>query len=765
MRATQAHVANDRTEAPWSWPLNLDQYDRSPELSGTEKVALDRRARFPERLGNWTPLFRKELGRLAQPILDAENFLQCAAPARPRIQSVIVRGMHHFQLTYWGWDTEQWRSVLEKPCSGSSSLLHCPRNARALMLAVAYLLRRDHEPLVEGRRFQRLSLAYRIFGYDSVDAALERIKEPLVRWGYIPTRVTVGIRTALCDLLLLNKSPRLEDITYELVERLRDPMARPGTAGVIFRLSKALAGLGIIDRPLGMWGDGNQGVPARPTDAIAPRWALCAQRWRDATTLSPAARKSYYRQILIIGRWVNAERPEVASPEDWTRETAAECVAMICRKNVGEWVDEGMFRCKAHRGKPLSASTRLHFLNVISTFFRDCQDWELIPRRFDASRAFAQPRQLRGLLGTNPQVISDHVWAKLLWAGLNLTEDDLSNVFGGCHYYPLTMIRAVTVVWLFAGLRRSEIRRLRVGCIRYAPAPNAPVDRQNQICLLDVPVNKTSTAFTKPVDPAVGEAIRTWEADRPVQPLALDDKTGELVHFLFHYRTTRFSLKYLNKTLIPALCKKAGIPREDARGRITSHRARSTIATQLFNAKQPLSLFELQAWLGHSSPHSTQHYARISPTKLARSYTDAAYFQRNLRTIEVLIDQEVVRSGKADSEPWRFYDLGHGYCTYDFFDQCPHRMACARCGFYRPKNSAAALFLEGRKNLLRLQQDIPLTEAEANAVEDGVNAFEKLLAQLTDVPTPVGPTPRQLQSGLVQIDSNNERGHDASGTG
>jgi hypothetical protein len=99
----------------------------------------------------------------------------------------------------------------------------------------------------------------------------------------------------------------------------------------------------------------------------------------------------------------------------------------------------------------------------------------------------------------------------------------------------------------------------------------------------------------------------------------------------------------------------------------------------------------------------------------------------------------------------RVGDLGHGYCTYDFFDQCPHRMACARCGFYRPKNSAAALFLDGKKNLLRLQQDIPLTEAEANAVVDGVSAFEKLLAQLSDVPTPEGPTPRQLQSGLVQI--------------
>jgi hypothetical protein len=51
----------------------------------------------------------------------------------------------------------------------------------------------------------------------------------------------------------------------------------------------------------------------------------------------------------------------------------------------------------------------------------------------------------------------------------------------------------------------------------------------------------------------------------------------------------------------------------------------------------------------------------------------------------------------------------------------------------------------------------PLGEAEANAVEDGVNAFEKLLAQLTDVPTPANPSPRQLQSGLVQIEPTKER--------
>jgi hypothetical protein len=29
-----------------------------------------------------------------------------------------------------------------------------------------------------------------------------------------------------------------------------------------------------------------------------------------------------------------------------------------------------------------------------------------------------------------------------------------------------------------------------------------------------------------------------------------------------------------------------------------------------------------------------------------------------------------------------------GYCSYTFFEQCPHRMACARCDFYTPKGKA-----------------------------------------------------------------------------
>jgi hypothetical protein len=82
------------------------------------------------------------------------------------------------------------------------------------------------------------------------------------------------------------------------------------------------------------------------------------------------------------------------------------------------------------------------------------------------------------------------------------------------------------------------------------------------------------------------------------------------------------------------------------------------------------------------------------------------------------------------------FDLGHGYCTYDFFDQCPHRMACAQCSFYVAKESTRAQMLEAKTNLLKLRQEIPLSEPELAAVEEGVAAYEKLIANLQDMPTP-----------------------------
>ena len=79
-----------------------------------------------------------------------------------------------------------------------------------------------------------------------------------------------------------------------------------------------------------------------------------------------------------------------------------------------------------------------------------------------------------------------------------------------------------------------------------------------------------------------------------------------------------------------------------------------------FNARGPMTLFELQVWLGHQSSATMQHSVLTSPTKLAKAYKDAGYFSCNVRAIEVLVDREAITSGAAASSSlWRYYDLGY----------------------------------------------------------------------------------------------------------
>jgi hypothetical protein len=54
---------------------------------------------------------------------------------------------------------------------------------------------------------------------------------------------------------------------------------------------------------------------------------------------------------------------------------------------------------------------------------------------------------------------------------------------------------------------------------------------------------------------------------------------------------------------------------------------------------------------------------------------------------------------------------------------------------------------EAKANLLRMKQEIPLSEEEQAAADDGPAALEKLCLKLIDVPTPSGPTPRELGGG------------------
>ena len=67
--------------------------------------------------------------------------------------------------------------------------------------------------------------------------------------------------------------------------------------------------------------------------------------------------------------------------------------------------------------------------------------------------------------------------------------------------------------------------------------------------------------------------VEAWEQLRPTQPPMLDAKAAEKVQYLFAHRGRLLGMAFLNATLIPLLCRKAGVPEADARGKLTSHRA------------------------------------------------------------------------------------------------------------------------------------------------------------------------------------------------
>lgn len=749
--------ANDEQDV-WTFPLFAERHDRRAELSEEERHALavlgpkalrrNRARGTPRRTATqWTAL-----AALVEPLDAARAGLHHGEDIRFRragahAAAIILGHCSHTGRSYWAWTATDWADLCGPGAAAfvDAQPLSTETTVRPFLIALGYLLGGfdDFERL---GTFNRLHLAGLVFGATTVEDSMRQAGGVLEQWGY--RSVLSGkhrLRGVFSQALLINRSPRLEDLDTAAFERLHaHPATNAHHGEMLYALQRAVAALGHCDPPVRTGYNHAPGIVG--TDDA---WANWVQRWHDTSTLTPKVRATVRTIMAKAGRWLAAEHPEITEPGQWTRATCAAWVAAIDRMAVGDYVQR-RDHIHARVGTPISPRTKAHNLMATRTFFRDCQEWEWIGRRFDPIRALAVPRSVAVLIGTNPRIIADDIWAKLLWAGLNLEPEDLPGNTADT-YYPIQLIRAVTLCWLFSGLRSDELSRLRVGCVRWQhdgqpiAADASDVLADEAVCLLDVPVNKTGTAFTKPVDPLLGQAIEAWQALRPAQPTTLDRKTSEHVDMVFAVRGHPVAKSYINRTIIPALCIKAGVPGSDVRGNITSHRARSTIASQLYNAKEPMTLFELQAWLGHKNPATTQHYAKISPNTLTKAYTEAGYFARNMRTIEVLIDRDAVTSGgAATGQPWQHYDLGHGWCSYSFFEQCQHRMACARCDFYTPKDSSKAQLLEASGNLQRMLATIPLTDDERAAVDDGHTAVAALLDRLTDVPTPAGPTPREI---------------------
>jgi integrase len=741
----------------WTWPINLATYNRTPALTAAERTELTRKLERPHfQIKKET---RAALQRLLQPIDDVCEYAHIDHEVHNGIVRCMLMEMHRRQTAFWGWSMEEWRESVG-PTRAAFALRYGRSRAqnvraRTYLPLLAYLLDvlPNPGPLIE--LIEMPPLAERVFGKEVIDSAVERLITILRGWGYQQQERHPFV-ACVAYLLLCNKSPHLEDLSIDLIEAVGQACRLRGVQKHLAQISRALFALGLLPRHLPDLRRERAVVESGIDGSVSEEWLAWCQRWRNQSVRG--TRRSVYYQLLKVGRWLKATHPEVKSPGDFTHELVAEFVAVVNEMKVGEWIDTHKKRVPTHRvEQPMKANAKMQLLNALRVFLRDCQASGWIPIRLNPYRDIPTPRSILNQIGPDPRVVDTDRWAKILWAAMNLEEKDLPLSGSDASFYPLELVRAIAVVWCFAALRCDEVVRLRVGCIRWqredAMIPETgEILPKDAVCFLDIPVNKTSTAYTKPVHSLVGKRINEWEAVRPrEQPRALDKKTNEAVYFLFSYRSRRIAKTYLTSHLIPLLCHKAGIPIEDSRGKITSHRARATIASMLYNAQEPLDIFQLKEYLGHKHLSSTQQYLRINPTKLAKEVVKAGYLEQNLATIEVLLDQEAVLSGAASrGECWKYYDLGHGWCTNPFWSACVHRMACARCPYYRPKDSLKEQFIEGKANLVRMLEFVQLTEDEKLLVTEGVELHQELIEKLADVPTPAGPTPRELNASHEQ---------------
>jgi len=158
-------------------------------------------------------------------------------------------------------------------------------------------------------------------------------------------------------------------------------------------------------------------------------------------------------------------------------------------------------------------------------------------------------------------------------AGLNIEAADLPGTSAGS-YYPMELIRALTLTWLFpacAATRSPGCGSAAPAAARRMPSPRLALDSSTDaVCLLDIPVNKTGTAFTKPVARSSGRPSRRWQALRPAPAPAAGPQDREHVDLAVLRPRAPVGKTYINRTIIPALCAKAGVPAADVRGNITA---------------------------------------------------------------------------------------------------------------------------------------------------------------------------------------------------
>ena len=228
---------------PCGRPIDASRYNRAHGLTAAEHRFLA--VELPSRIKVGRP--RKTaldvVQRLVHPLHDVFDHIEFNGPKRRSLLLHLLEEMGRRNRAFWGWTEEEWIDVVE-----------CRRYDGNRIIAAAFLLRGGFAALSsfpKGRQVYSC-LVCRVFGPKAVAETERQVKAGLRDLGYRARTLRIMPLT-LAQLLLIVRSPRLEDITESALLQLQE---QNGT--VALRSSAAIHRARALGWPLFKWRAGSR---------------------------------------------------------------------------------------------------------------------------------------------------------------------------------------------------------------------------------------------------------------------------------------------------------------------------------------------------------------------------------------------------------------------------------------------------------------------------------------------------------------------------
>jgi len=312
-----------------------------------------------------------------------------------------------------------------------------------------------------------------------------------------------------------------------------------------------------------------------------PRMAALLERYlvvRRAQQSRPKTIQKFDAYVRHFASWVVAAHPTVETFGDVTRDHVLAYAATL--------------RTTPHADNAVvSIETKISRLSTLSVFFQDTAAWG-----WDDAPTYTLigARDLPKRVARLPRYIPADELERLMLAIRDLA----------CPYQ-----RTALLVARWSGARRSEICNLDLHCLD-AYADGTP--------RLRIPAGKTGTERLIPLHEEAAIAIRGLQAlDTGARGFRGDWGEQETPR-LFVRRGQKMTSGYLFEAPLAIVCAEAGLLDPNGRPRITAHRFRHTVGTEL--AEGGARLHTIMKMLGHTSTGMTLIYAHLTDATIREDY-------------------------------------------------------------------------------------------------------------------------------------------------